>query len=142
MTHEMIAFTVHGTPIPQGSMHAFTPKGWKRPILTSDNRKTKPWRQEIAGSAQAAMRDVEMGTILRTSAVRVECQFYFARPLSLAKRVTQKMTKPDLDKLARALLDALTGICFEDDSQVTQLWVNKHFDRQPRAEIRVTRLSE
>ena len=137
----MICFTVYGTPIPQGSTRAFIPKGWSRPIITADNKKTKPWRQEISGTAHDTMASMGESQILRESAVRVECHFYFAKPKSTKKSVTHKTTKPDIDKIARSLLDALTGVVFEDDSQVTQLWVSKFFDSRPRAEVRVTELS-
>ena len=82
-----LLFTVYGVPIPQGSMKAFTPKGWTRPILTSDNKKTKPWRQEVAGAALEAMQ-----------------RYGFEKPQSTKKSVVAKTTKPDLDKLARSLL--------------------------------------
>jgi hypothetical protein len=36
------------------------------------------------------------------------------------KSVVHKTTKPDIDKLTRALHDALTGIAFEDDSQIIE----------------------
>ena len=38
-------------------------------------------------------------------------------------------TKPDLDKLARALKDALRGAAYEDDSQVDALEVTKRYAR-------------
>ena len=131
----MISFTVYGTPIPQGSTKAFIPKGWKRAIITADNKKTKPWRQEIAQTAQAEMGKLKM--LEREIPVTVRCEFFFAKPKSTKKSVFAKTTKPDLDKLARSLLDALTGIVFEDDSQVTMLVVSKGFGN-PRAEISVT----
>jgi len=33
--------------------------------------------------------------------------------------------RPDLDKLVRAVLDALTDVCYEDDSQVIRLRASK-----------------
>jgi Holliday junction resolvase RusA-like endonuclease len=33
--------------------------------------------------------------------------------------------RPDLDKLVRAVLDSLTGVCYEDDSQVIRLRASK-----------------
>jgi Holliday junction resolvase RusA-like endonuclease len=36
--------------------------------------------------------------------------------------------RPDLDKLVRAVLDALTGVCYLDDSQVTRIEAEKNFD--------------
>jgi len=34
---KVLTFQVYGEAQPQGSAKAFIPKGWKRPILTSDN---------------------------------------------------------------------------------------------------------
>jgi Holliday junction resolvase RusA-like endonuclease len=36
-------------------------------------------------------------------------------------------TKPDLDKLARAVLDALTGVYYLDDAQVVSLDLQKAY---------------
>jgi len=36
-------------------------------------------------------------------------------------------TRPDIDKLSRAVLDALTGIVFSDDAQVADLQAHKFF---------------
>lgn len=132
----MISFTVHGTPQPQGSTRAFTPKGWKRPVLTSANKNLKPWRQDAAQMALEAMK----GRPVTEDAVSVTADFYFAKPKSTPKRVAQKITKPDCDKLLRASLDAMTGIVYRDDSQVVQLVGRKRFGLPERAEISVTAL--
>src|SRR5271170_2147774 len=124
-------FVVYGTPVPQGSTRAFVPKGWTRPIITAANSKTKPWRQEIAGVAQGA----GIAPWVSGTPIRVVINFYFERPKSLKKAIVDKVTKPDLDKLARSALDALTGIAFTDDSQVVDLHVTKNFGSPARAEI-------
>ena len=36
---------------------------------------------------------------------------------------------PDLDKLVRAVLDALTGVCYKDDSQVVYIETEKVWDK-------------
>jgi len=129
----LIEFTVFGVPQPQGSTKAFIPKGWKRAIITSDNKKIKPWRQEIAGVAIAKMA----GLSVCESAVSVDATFYFDRPKSTPKRVTEKITKPDVDKLGRGLLDALSGIVFKDDSQVVRCKLSKEFGTPSRMEVKV-----
>jgi Holliday junction resolvase RusA-like endonuclease len=107
----MLNFTVYGLPQPQGSIRAFTPKGWKRPVLTSDNAKVKPWRQEIAGTALAIMaRATYPQDFESEEPVYVHAFSTFPRPKSTKKSVVHKTTKPDIDKLTRALHDALTGI--------------------------------
>lgn len=127
----MISFTVYGTPIPQGSTKALIPKGWDRAIITADNKKTKPWRQEIASLARNFFPYKLEGAVL------VECRFYFEKPKSTKKSVVNKITKPDIDKLARAVLDSLTGIAYADDSQVTTLVLWKGFGT-PRLDITVS----
>lgn len=129
----MISFTVIGTPQPQGSSRAFIPKGWKRPIITSANKNLKPWRQQVSGCATAAMEGLAI--ISRPESVGVEAHFFFDRPKS-AKKDSQKTTKPDVDKLLRALLDSMTGIVFEDDSQVTLCTVRKSYGQPARLEVK------
>ena len=138
----MISFCVYGLPQSQGSIKAFIPRGWNRPVLTSTNKQLRPWRQEVATLAKEEMQKTRMSVIRRPHAVRVEVCFYFARPQSTKKTIFHKTTKPDVDKLERALLDALTGICYEDDAQVSQCWVSKAFDVTPRSVVRVTALAD
>lgn len=129
-----VEFTVYGIPQPQGSSKAFIPKGWSRAIITSANAKNKPWRQQVSGMALDAMQGLAIAP--RASGVSVTCHFYFDRPKSV-KKIGPKTTKPDSDKLARSVLDALTGIVFEDDSQVTDLQVTKAFGSPARAELKI-----
>lgn len=114
---------VYGTPIPQGSMKAFTPKGWKRPILTSDNAKTKPWRQAIVDAA-VVMREGRSFD----APVQLDVIFYLPRPKSTPKNIHRPAKKPDLDKLVRAVCDALTAAgVWRDDSQVVRVTAEKVF---------------
>jgi len=133
----MLTFTVFGHPEPQGSTKAFIPKGWNRAIITSDNKKTKPWRQEIAGAALSAMQSQGVTMLEREHPVHVRVEFYFAKPKSTKKSVIAKVTKPDGDKLERSVWDALTGIAFEDDSQVVEWSGGKYFGTPERVEITV-----
>lgn len=129
-----LSFQVHGEPIPQGSMRAFLPKGWSRPIITASNTRTKPWRQEIAGAALAAMEKDLLDCAGKNVPFRLVVTFRFQKPKSVKKTVLEKVTKPDTDKLIRSVLDALTGIVWTDDSQVVEILARKQFG-QPGAEI-------
>jgi Holliday junction resolvase RusA-like endonuclease len=80
--------------------------------------------------------------IARPDALRVEAFFYFDRPKSKSKSLYHKTTKPDIDKLARSLMDGMTGVVFEDDSQVSQCWVSKFFGSPSRVEVRITTLED
>ena len=136
-----IGVEVFGLPQPQGSVRAFLPKGGNRPVLTCDNAKVKPWRQDVAALAAVAMHEKGQKILSRPRAVQVKVTFYFQKPKSSGKNIQFKTTKPDLDKLLRALLDALTGIAFEDDAQVVACHVYKAFGVPARTEILVTELT-
>ena len=58
-----LLFTVYGVPIPQGSIEGVTPKGWTHPNITSDNKRAKPWRQEVAGAALEAVAALWVGSL-------------------------------------------------------------------------------
>jgi Holliday junction resolvase RusA-like endonuclease len=135
-----IAFTVFGTPTPQGSMRAFIPRGWKRPVLTSDNKKLKPYRQQVAETAIAEMAKAGLSCLDRGIPVRVDVGFFFAKPKSAGKRVTQKTTKPDADKLLRAVFDSITGVIITDDAQIVAGCWSKGFGIPERVEISVATL--
>jgi crossover junction endodeoxyribonuclease RusA len=123
--------------VPQGSTRAFVPKGWTRPIITADNKKTKPWRQEIAGIAENEIFETDFKPLMNGEPVYVRVQFYFDKPKSAGKKVIHKVTKPDIDKLLRSLFDALTGIVFKDDSQIVECEVQKRFGSPARCEVKV-----
>ncbi len=140
-TPSELFFIVFGVPVPQGSSKAYIPKGWNRAVITSDNSRLKPWRQMLSLSALDAMHTCKSPLIERPSGVSVEAHFFFERPKS-AKKQVHKTTKPDVDKLVRSLFDSLTGIAFEDDSQVCESIATKAFGSPARVEVRVRRVEK
>lgn len=138
MSGDAIEIIVAGTPIAQGS---------KRHVgkvsIESNRERLLPWRAAVAAKAIEAMdgRDAIAGPI----GMRVV--FSFARPAShygtgrnldvlKPSAPTSKPSKPDLDKLLRALLDGMTGIVYRDDAQVVEALVVKRFG-VPSAVVRV-----
>lgn len=114
----MINFHVPGTPAPQGSKRHVG-----RGIMVESSKAVGPWRERVALAAHQAMD----GRPLLDGPVNVVITFTMPRPKTAPKRTTPPATKrPDLDKLTRAVLDALTGITFTDDSQVIALRCSKH----------------
>lgn len=111
-------FFVPGRPAPQGSKNAFVRGG--RAVVVEVSKGVKPWREAVQDAA------VTHGCQPLDGPVSVRLTFLMPRPKAMPKKANLTMTKkPDLDKLARAVLDALTGVCFDDDSQVTRLLVVK-----------------
>lgn len=134
-----MTFTVFGVPQPQGSAKAFMPKGARFPVVTSDNPQLKGWRHLVAAEASRALAGGR-GVCL-DGPIRVCAEFYLPRPKSLARKHRAHLTRPDVDKLARGVLDALTGVLWRDDAQVVQLKVTKAYagvGESPCAVISIT----
>lgn len=133
-----ICFTVAGVPQPKGSARAFMRPGGRFPIVTSDNPKVKAWQRAIALGALAARG---AGQTLERGAVELEIVFYLPRPQRLLRKITPPhLTRPDLDKCIRAVGDALTGVLWGDDGQVTRVVATKVYAEagaQARATITV-----
>lgn len=125
----MIAFHVRGEPKTQGSTRAFLRGG--RPIITSDTKGLKPWRDAVAWEAQRAMGGLEP----YAGPVSVTLAFTLRRPKGQwsagggprPSAPAWPATKPDADKLLRACLDALTAVCYLDDAQVVTVAVTKRY---------------
>ncbi|QRY61494.1 RusA family crossover junction endodeoxyribonuclease [Gordonia sp. PDNC005] len=112
---------VVGRPAPQGSK---SPKGRTksgRVILVESSKYVGPWRQQIAASAR------RRGGILPPGPVSVSIGFVMPRPQGTPKRASTPpaVKRPDVDKLARAVLDAITGVWIADDSHVVALHATK-----------------
>jgi len=119
------SFTVKGTPEPKGSTKPFKlPNG--RVITTSDNPAVKTWEQTI----RFCLQDWPHGVL--TGPVALDMTFTLVRPRSVsAKRRPQPTVKPDLSKLFRCAEDAMTGIVWHDDAQVTEATVRKVYGETP-----------
>jgi len=72
--------------------------------------------------------------------VAVEVWFEFARPQSAGKRL-HPTVKPDIDKTLRAVLDALTGIAYDDDSQVVSVAASKMYGAEAKTKISIVRVA-
>jgi len=131
-----VYFHVVGVPAPKGSTRAFVIKG--RAVTTESNPHTRPWAALVK---DAARQDGPI-PFPRGTAVHLGVVFVLPRPVSLPKKVTTHTKKPDLDKLARAVKDALTGVVWSDDSQVVSMALTKRYAvtaEQPGAGVRVMR---
>jgi crossover junction endodeoxyribonuclease RusA len=130
----VIHFTVPGAAAPQGSKTVF--RRGSRIVLVESSPNVKPYRASVASAAYAAGAKVLHGPIFITVV------FQFVRPKShytakgaLRDAAPRHVGKPDIDKLCRAVLDALTGIAYADDSQVVALDASKVYGPTASTEI-------
>ena len=142
-----VKFTVYGRPAQQGSKSAFLHRG--RVVLVESNHQRKvEWRQAVANVALAEM----VGRELLTGPVQLEVVFRFKRPRSHYR--TGKHANvlkgsapmfhaqtPDLDKLVRNVGDALSGIVYKDDSQISVLVAEKRWSEIDGADVTVSKCS-
>ncbi len=117
-----ITFRVYGTPVPKGSMRAFVNRG-KPVVVHQDAKGIGAWTQSIAAAALDARERADEP--LPDGATEVTMVFFLPKPKSVRRKHPHK--RPDLDKLVRTVLDALTGILFADDGQVVSLTAEKHY---------------
>lgn len=154
-----VHFAVRGEPVPQGSMKIMPitripagglliqtiPQLLSKVTMTSDNSKLKPWRMEVADAALDEMSAFELSPI-EGAAVKVQAIFAFPYLKSHFKSDGEtlknstplfKQSRPDTDKLCRALGDAMTGIIFKDDAQVAWWDVKRIYSASPGVSVYV-----
>jgi Holliday junction resolvase RusA-like endonuclease len=126
-----LAFTVIGTHVPLGSHKAFVVNGHAK--ITEDNKRSRPWRTDVKHAALDARGtstpfagpvDVDICFVMP----RNKGHYGTGRNVQRLKDSAPRFpgVKPDVDKLARTVLDALTAAgVWKDDSQVVHLDVWK-----------------
>lgn len=124
----MITFTVSGDPQTKGSAKAFRHKSTGKIIVRNDNARCAGWSSAVGWKARLAMNAGDARHVTPTILavpVRVSLAFRLARPKST------KLAAPrlDLDKLIRAVLDAMTGIVYVDDRQVVEVSARKEWGK-------------
>lgn len=78
--------------------------------------------------------------------VRVTITAYFQIPKSTGKKKEKQMfeniisptKKPDVDNIAKVILDAMNKFAFKDDTQVTELSVCKLYNEIPKVKVIIT----
>lgn len=126
---------VAGLPAPQGSKTRGRHGG-----LYESSARVGPWRELVGLAARDKCASPT------SAAVGLALVFTFARPGGdfkknggLRARARPAMTTiPDLDKLARAVLDALAGVVYLDDKQVVELGASKRYGERPGVFVRWT----
>jgi crossover junction endodeoxyribonuclease RusA len=123
----VIEFFVPGEPAPQGS--------WRHVgngVVIPASKKLGPWRKRV----EATAREAWLGEEPLEGPIGVELSFLLPRPKHHYKASggvkdwaarRDHVTRPDLDKLVRAVLDGITGIVIRDDSQVYHIEAEKSY---------------
>jgi crossover junction endodeoxyribonuclease RusA len=116
----VIAFSVVGEPVMQGNKRAFR-AGDRLVVVERKGQRLNDWRTLVGFTARQYAPEQPL-----EGALRVKMRFRLPVPKSAPKtRRLHAIKRPDLDKLTRAVGDALTGVLWRDDSQIVVLEVSK-----------------
>lgn len=136
---ERVTFLVPGEPVPQGSSRAVTNQRTGMTTIISDNPRLRAWRREVRGVAKLYLT-APRGYPL-SGPVELFLTFRVKAPQALrpAKRhIVEPHVLPDLDKLVRAIGDALSkdhgepGVAYKDDGQITRIRAEKVYAVEDR----------
>lgn len=118
--HPPEMFVAFGTPAGQGSKRIVGARG-RKPVMLETSRHLKPWRGAVTSAAMQAKAR------FRERPVSLDIVVRWQRPAShLTSRGALRSGAPEFpgyvdgDKLARAIFDALKGVCYRDDRQVVR----------------------
>jgi len=134
-------FFVPGLPAPQGSKR-YLGKG----ITVESSKRVAPWRADVRAAAETALNGDHQA--LWDNPLAVQLAFFLPRPKSHygTGRNSDRLkdsaplypaVTPDADKLARAVLDGITGVVFADDKTVVDLKVRKLYAESTRPGVSV-----
>ena len=125
-----VSFTVHGVPVPQGSKRALVHRSTGRAVVIEQGgARHRDWRADVKAAAAEAMWT---HWSYLEGPVGMSICFTVPKPKSAPKtRRTWPDRRPDLDKLVRAVLDAITGEVIADDAQVIVIHTAKIYPGQP-----------
>lgn len=110
-------------------MKAFVNKSLGRAQLVDANPNMRAWSHAVALEASRKRPALPLD-----GAVAVRAQFYVKRPASKKNtaRHPYPTAKPDIDKLARCILDACTAAgMWQDDARVVDVQATKHYADAP-----------
>jgi Holliday junction resolvase RusA-like endonuclease len=140
-------FNVLGTPRPKGSWKPIQSKTTGRIILLPA-KNDRDWQKQVADTIRARLAHLTRNRPgfehlyrppLTSKAVTISLVFWMARPKAhyrhgkLGHPIKDKYfhatptVRPDLDKLVRSVLDAMTGLIYQDDSQVIKITTEKRY---------------
>ncbi len=126
---------MHGEPVPQPRPRVSTRGGFARAYVPKEHP-VHAYRKAIAEAAD------EAGLVAQDEPLNVVIDAVFERPKSHLNKAGVKPTaprlpRPDVDNLAKAVLDALQDV-MGDDTLVARLVVEKSYGQEARTTVRIS----
>lgn len=134
---------IWGTPVAQARPRGrvIVPRGNGKPFVQFyEEKKSADWQNEVAFQARQQIMGITVKgdgdfKLPATGRVLASIRFNMKKPASYSKTVIHNVRKPDVDNLAKGVLDGLVkGGIIEDDNLVTDLLVYKRYACQDHPE--------
>jgi len=127
-----------GEAVPQGRPRITTINGYPRAY---DPEASRTYKATLALLASQAMREQKLE--ITTDAVKLTVVVLHAIPKSMSKKKRiqaidgslRPTTKPDLDNIVKAVMDAFKAVVWRDDSQVVDIRALKFYADAPLIRI-------
>ena len=120
---DSVAFIVPGQPVPQGAIRYVPVRGRLRGVHASGKR-LKRWRDAVSWEAVRARGERPI-PFPKPKPVSLFAAFRMRRPQR--PKAPWPIVTPDLQHLVRAIEDAMSGILYDDDSQIVRLEARKEY---------------
>ena len=136
----MIHFKIEGRAQPQGRPRAVR---MGKGVRMYDPPKSKAYKQMVSARVRSYMKINGIQTI--TEPLAIHLNFYFTPPKSYSKKRIRAIEakeelftkKPDVDNLAKSILDSCNNLLFKDDSQIIGLTIGKHYGHEDYVDVKV-----
>ena len=133
-----LTFTIPGEPTAQGRPRFSTHGGF---VKAYDPEKSRNYKAYVKLLASEAMQRI--GLTLTELPLEVEIIADVAIPASKSKKFKEQalnglqlpIKKPDVDNVAKIILDSISGIVYKDDKQIVKLTVSKKYSDTPKVEV-------
>jgi len=123
------------------------PRGKQRPRFSRRSRTMYTPSETTAYEEEVRAEYLKAGGVKHTGEVALTIIAYDKIPEAATKAMREKiaaglrpMKKPDVDNVAKIIMDGLNGAAYEDDKQVTVLTIGKWYSDEPRVLVEVTEL--
>lgn len=135
----IVRFTVQGEPKGKARPRVFqNSKTGKSQAITP--KETLSYENLVKWTYQSTLEATKLEGEIEATIIAM-----YSIPKSMTKKNRQLIEegklhptkKPDLDNVAKLILDSLNTIAYQDDSQIVRLVLEKHYSDNPRVEIRL-----
>lgn len=97
-------------------------------------------QKAIKAVLRSQIREQHQGRRLYEGPIEMNIIFMFEIPQSAKEERTYHHIRPDLDNMAKILMDICSGILYRDDCQIAQMFKKKIYGNEARTEFTIKEL--